>query len=134
MPSFIQLISSNGHCPAFFKVDHDVGRGQIRKSSTSPKLLLLLFRKHLQGANYQSRLSLYSRLRGTSVEDMKSPKEDYEIRRLVVSDTGTGGDLLNFLSSYTLVFIMYLYVEAINVLLKWSFSYKTKILNFFNLF
>ena len=90
----------------------------MNNDQQSPELLLLLSRKHLQGANYQSRLSLYSRLRGTSVEDMKSPKEDYEIRRLVVSDTGTGGDLLNFLSSYTLVFIMYLYLEAINVLLK----------------
>ena len=37
------------------------------------------------------------------VEDMKSPKEDYEIRKLVVSDPGTGEDLLNFLSFYTLV-------------------------------
>ena len=42
------------------------------------------------------------------VEDMKSPKEDYEIRKSVVSDPGTGEDLLNFLSFYTLVFIMYL--------------------------
>jgi len=36
------------------------------------------------------------------VEDMKSPKEDYEIRKWVVSDPGTGEDLLNFLSFYTL--------------------------------
>ena len=50
---------------------------------------------------------------------MKSPKEDYEIRKLVVLDLGTGEDLLNFLSFYTLVFNMYLYLEAINVLLKW---------------
>ena len=49
---------------------------------------------------------------------MKSPKEDYEIRKSVVSDPGTGEDLLNFLSFYTLVFNMYLYLEAINVLLK----------------
>ena len=34
---------------------------------------------------------------------MKSPKEDYEIRKSVVSDPGTGEDLLNFLSFYTLV-------------------------------
>ena len=37
------------------------------------------------------------------VEDMKSPKEDYEIRKSVVSDPGTGEDLLIFLSFYTLV-------------------------------
>ena len=37
------------------------------------------------------------------VEDIKSPKEDYEIRKSVVSDPGTGEDLLNFLSFYTLV-------------------------------
>ena len=49
---------------------------------------------------------------------MKSPKEDYEIRKSVVSDPGTGEDLLNFLSFYTLVFIMYLYLETIKVLLK----------------
>ena len=47
---------------------------------------------------------LYARdLGGTSVEDMKSPKEDYEIRKSVVSDPGTGEDLLNFLSFYNLV-------------------------------
>jgi hypothetical protein len=39
----------------------------------------------------------------SDVEDMKSPKEDYEIRKSVVSDPGTGEDLLNFLSFYTLV-------------------------------
>ena len=50
---------------------------------------------------------------------MKSPKEDYEIRKSDVSDLGTGEDLLNFLSFYTLVFIMYLYLETIKVLLKW---------------
>ena len=37
------------------------------------------------------------------VEDMKSPKEDYEIRKSVVSDPGTAEDLLNFLSFYNLV-------------------------------
>ena len=37
------------------------------------------------------------------VEDMKSPKEDYEIRKKVVSDPGTGEDLLIFLSFYTLI-------------------------------
>ena len=37
------------------------------------------------------------------VEDMKSPKEDYEIRKRVVSDPGTGEDLLIFLSFYTFV-------------------------------
>ena len=37
------------------------------------------------------------------VEDMKSPKEDYEIRKRVVSDPGTGEDLLVFLSFYTLI-------------------------------
>ena len=31
------------------------------------------------------------------VEDMKPPKEDYEIRKSVVSDPGTGEDLFNFL-------------------------------------
>ena len=51
---------------------------------------------------------------------MKSPKEDYEIRKSVVSDPGTGEDLLNFLSFYTLVFNMYLYLEAINLLLKYN--------------
>ena len=34
---------------------------------------------------------------------MKSPKEENEIRKSVVSDPGTGEDLLNFLSFYTLV-------------------------------
>ena len=32
---------------------------------------------------------------------MKSPKEDYEIQKSVVSDPGTREDLLNFLSFYT---------------------------------
>ena len=36
------------------------------------------------------------------VEDMKSPKEDYEIHKSVVLDPGTREDLLNFLSFYTL--------------------------------
>ena len=49
---------------------------------------------------------------------MKSPKEDYKIRKWVVLDPGTGEDLLIFLYFYTLVFNMYLYLEAINVLLK----------------
>ena len=49
---------------------------------------------------------------------MKSPKEDYEIRISVVSDPGTIEDLFNFLSFYTLV--MYLYLEATNVLLKYT--------------
>ena len=35
------------------------------------------------------------------VEDMKSPKEVYEIRKLVVSNLGTREDLLNFLFFYT---------------------------------
>ena len=34
---------------------------------------------------------------------MKSPKEDYEIRKLVVSDPGTREDLLIFLTSSLLV-------------------------------
>ena len=34
---------------------------------------------------------------------MKSPKEDYEIRKSVVSDLRTREDLLNFFSFYTLV-------------------------------
>ena len=34
---------------------------------------------------------------------MKSPKEDYEIRKWVVSDPETGEDLLIFLSFITLV-------------------------------
>ena len=34
---------------------------------------------------------------------MKSLKEDYEIRKLVVSDPEPGEDLLIFLSYYTLV-------------------------------
>ena len=38
-----------------------------------------------------------------TVEDMKSPKEDYEIGKSVVSDPGTGEDLLTFLSFYTLI-------------------------------
>ena len=86
------------------------GRSEIHKQlvvnndQSSPELLLLLFRKHLKGDNYQSRLSLYARdLGGTSVEDMKSPKEDYEIRKSEVSNPGTGEDLLNFLSFYNLV-------------------------------
>ena len=54
---------------------------------------------------------------------MKSPKEDYEIRKSVVSDPGTGEDLLIFFSFYTLVFNMYLYLEAINVLLKYMLYY-----------
>ena len=54
------------------------------------------------------------------VEDMKSPKEDYEIRKSVTSDLGTREDLLNFLSFNTLEFIMYCYLEVINVLLKYT--------------
>ena len=50
------------------------------------------------------------------IEDMKSPKEDYEIRKKL--NPGTREDRLNLLSFYTLVFIMYLQLEAINVLLK----------------
>ena len=34
---------------------------------------------------------------------MKSPKEDYEIRKSVVSDPGIGEDLLIFLFFYTLI-------------------------------
>ena len=44
----------------------------------------------------------YFHKKGCTVEDMKSPKEDYEIHKGVVSDPGTGEDLLNFLSFYTL--------------------------------
>ena len=57
------------------------GRSEIHKQLvvnndlSSPELL---FRKNLQGDYYQSRLSLCSKLRGTSVEYIKSPKEDYE--------------------------------------------------------
>ena len=40
---------------------------------------------------------------------MKSPKEDYEIRKSVVSETGTREDLLIFLSFNNSLFIMYLY-------------------------
>ena len=54
------------------------------------------------------------------VEDMKSPKEDYEIRKSVTSDLGTREDLLIFLSFNTLEFIMYCYLEVINVLLKYT--------------
>ena len=61
---------------------------------------------------------------------MKSPKEDYEIRKLVVSDLGTGEDLLNFFSFYTLIFIMYLYLEAITVLLKWPTQFADFIILF----
>ena len=43
---------------------------------------------------------------------MKSPEEDNEIRKRVVSDPETGEDLLNFLSFYTLVFNVYLYLEV----------------------
>ena len=41
---------------------------------------------------------------------MKSPKEDQEIRKSVVSDPGTGEDLLNFLSFDTL----FIYHVSIN--------------------
>ena len=34
---------------------------------------------------------------------MKSPKKDYEIRKSVVSEPGTGEDLRNFVPFYTLV-------------------------------
>ena len=44
---------------------------------------------------------------------MKSPKEDYEIRKSVVSDPGTGEDLLIFLSFYTLV-IKYVFISRSN--------------------
>ena len=37
----------------------------------------------------------------SSVED-EMPKEDYVIRKSVASDPGTGEELLNFLSFYTL--------------------------------
>ena len=44
---------------------------------------------------------------------MKSLKEDNEIRISVVSDTGTGEDLLNFLSFYILV-IKYVFISRSN--------------------
>ena len=53
----------------------------VNNDLSSPELILLLFRKHLQGDN----------------------KEDYEIRKSVVSDLGTREDLLIFFSFYTLV-------------------------------
>ena len=55
--------------------------------------------------------SLYAQdLGGTSVEDMKTPKEDYEIHKSVVSDLGTREDLLNFLSFYLLLFLTCNYI------------------------
>ena len=46
---------------------------------------------------------------------MKSPKEDYKIRKSVASDPGTREDLL--ISSHLIhsLFIIYFYLEAINV-------------------
>ena len=48
---------------------------------------------------------------------MKSPKEDYKIRKSVAPDPGTRKDLLIFLSFNTLVIY---HLEAINVLLKYD--------------
>ena len=49
---------------------------------------------------------------------MKSPKEDYKIHKSVALDSGPREDLLIF-SFYTLV--IYLHLEAINVLLKYIY-------------
>ena len=51
---------------------------------------------------------------------MKSPKEDYEIRKSVVSDPGTGEDLPSSSPFIHSLFNMYLYLEAINVLLNYT--------------
>ena len=62
---YLQLISSNGHLIKQW----GGGRSEIHKylfmknDQLSPELLLLIFRKHLKGDNYQSRLSLCSRLK-----------------------------------------------------------------------
>ena len=67
-----------------------------------PKNSFYSFSKHLHKEIWISLDYLYARdLGGTSVED-EIPKEDYEIRKSVVSDTGTGKDRLNFFSFYTL--------------------------------
>ena len=44
---------------------------------------------------------------------MKSPKEDYEIRKLVVSDPGTREDLLIFLS-FSLLVIYHVFITRSN--------------------
>ena len=51
---------------------------------------------------------------------MKFPKDVYKIRKSVASDPGTREYLLIFLSFNTLVIYLYLYLEAINVLLKYT--------------
>ena len=51
---------------------------------------------------------------------MKSPKEDYNIRKSVVSDPGTREDPTHLpLLLYTCYLSCYLHLEAINVLLKY---------------
>ena len=50
------------------------------------------------------------------MERKKSPNEDYEICKWVVSDPGSYSCSPVFRHS---LFIMYLHLEAINILLKW---------------
>ena len=45
-----------------------------------------------------------------SVEDMKSPKEDYEIRKGVALDSGTREDLLMLLFLYSSRYLLFIYI------------------------
>ena len=116
------------------------GRSEIHKQlvvnndQSSQELLLLLFRKHLKGDNYQSRLSICSRLRGDFCRGyeiperglwnprkriMKSAKELCQI--LELEKTSSSSPFIHSL------FNMYLYLEARNILLKHSIRQKKKI-------
>ena len=101
------------------------GRSEIHKHPivnndlSSPELFLLLFRKHLLGDKYQSRLSVEDEI---TERGLWKP----ENRKLVESDPGTREDLLNLLSFYTLVIYQY------HVFTTRSNKCSSKIYNFFS--
>ena len=76
---------------------------------------------HHQNSSYSFSINTYKDKVSVSTPSMleKSLNKDYKICKSVVSNPGTKEDLLNFLSFYML---MYLQLEAINVLLN---SHKT---------
>ena len=90
----------------------------VNNDQSSPELLLLLFRKHLQGDKYQSRLPLCSRLRGDACRwwnaRKKIMKSKNELCRILEPEK-TFSNSSPFIHS---IFDMYLYLEAINVLLE----------------
>jgi len=82
------------------------GWGRLENDQSSAEIHLLLFRKHFKEIII-SLDSLYARdLGGTSEEDVKSLKEDYEIRKSVKSDP--------ILSSFYALVILYVFLSRSN--------------------